>query len=165
MTAEFKLEGFKELDRLLKKLPDEIAAKVLSKAFRAGAVVMRNAARDAAPVAPTVTVRKNKIIRPGTLRKSVRVSRPKKRIRATTDIIVTVKAGGRKAPHAWLVEHGSAPRVQENGRSTGSMPANPFMRRALDANARASIDRIKFIASLLLDTVATRLAFSVGSKK
>lgn len=38
------------------------------------------------------------------------------------------------APHDHLVEYGTAPRRQKNGRYTGSMPAHPFFRPAVDTN-------------------------------
>lgn len=51
-----------------------------------------------------------------------------------------------------MVEYGTAPRFQENGRYTGQIPARPFMRPALDQNANAVTDEIlKGVDGILAD--------------
>lgn len=51
-----------------------------------------------------------------------------------------------------MVEYGTAPRFQENGRYTGQIPARPFMRPALDQNANAVTDEIlKGVDAILAD--------------
>ena len=51
-----------------------------------------------------------------------------------------------------MVEYGTAPRFQDNGRYTGQIPARPFMRPALDQNANAVTDEIlKGVDGILAD--------------
>ncbi len=162
-TTSFQVTGFKELESLLKELPDELAAKVLTKAFQQGAMVVRDAAKANAPVMKQAIVQKGKLIQPGALKRSIRIIKPSRIVKAKTMIINIVRAGGRAAPHAWLVENGSGPRVQKNGRKTGSMPANPFMRRTIDATASAAVENIKNVCTALIDHVSTDLARKVKS--
>lgn len=46
---------------------------------------------------------------------------------------VIVNVNYKKAPHAWLEEHGTKPRSTKAGKNRGSGPAQPFMRPALAA--------------------------------
>lgn len=164
-TMEFKLEGFKELEQFLKQFPEEMAARVVQRSFYEGARVIRDAAKAEAPILKEKIYYKGTLVVPGALRKSIRIVKPTKIIKAASDVIYTVIAGGRRAPHAWLVENGSSPRTQKSGRKTGVMPQNPFMRRALDTKAGEAIARVKSVCTTLVETVATRLAFSTGMKK
>lgn len=51
-----------------------------------------------------------------------------------------------------MVEYGTAPRIQSNGRYTGSLTPRPFMRPALDQNANAVTEEIlKGVDSIIAD--------------
>jgi hypothetical protein len=46
-------------------------------------------------------------------------------------------AGGRAAPHAHLIEYGTAPRIQETtGRETGATAPNPVLRKSVSQEKR-----------------------------
>lgn len=150
-TSSFQLTGFKELEQLLKQLPDEIAAKVLSKAFQQGAVVVRDAAKDNAPVGKT-----------GSLKKSIKIVKPSKKVSPKASLVLIVRC---KNALSHIVEYGTGPRTRESGGSTGSMPAHPFMRPAIDSHAEAAIARIKNVCSALIDHVSVDLAKRLKSIK
>lgn len=62
------------------------------------------------------------------------------------------------APHAHLVEFGTGPRTTKDGRSTGQMPAQPFLRPAFDANKQVFIDRVGAALWAEIDKVRKRMA-------
>ena len=64
------------------------------------------------------------IDRTGELRKSIKVKKSK-----FEDGGYIVRAGGRKAKQAWLIEHGRSP-----GDNYPGAPAKPFLKPALDNN-------------------------------
>jgi len=47
------------------------------------------------------------------------------------------------APHGHLVEFGTGPRQTKAGRSTGAMPAQPFMRPAWMQDQRKLLERLQ----------------------
>lgn len=115
---------FKELDSMLEQLPKAM-----------GKTVLRNALKKAGE--PTkIAATANAVQRTGNLAGSIVVSqklkrgqrRHKNRDRSTVEVFV-----GATAPHAYLVEWGSTDREHKSGKSTGSMPAQPFFRTAWDA--------------------------------
>lgn len=112
------LEGARELQRLLRKLPDKIHRKVTRQAVNAALNPILKTARKNVPVDEAV------------LKKSLA-----KRVRTYKRSLSIVGITGprdKAAPHMWLVEYGSGPRVQKDGSSTGEMPPSGFMRRARD---------------------------------
>jgi len=117
---EVEIKGARELHDAILRLGDAKAIKrALKKTIRAGASVLRREIRKRAPK------------KTGTLRKSIKV-KPWSRTRNTLGF--SVGPDMRVAPHAPLVEYGTGPRKQKStGRSTGQMPARPFMRPAYEA--------------------------------
>ncbi len=130
MVSELHVSGLFELDKLLKELPAKVERNILRGAMRAGAKVFADRARELVPV------------RSGQLRDSIKVSTRSKRGRVSA----TVRAGGKKAFYAHMVEFGTArhfikPRkrkslffaglAREVVDHPGSAP-KPFMRPALD---------------------------------
>jgi HK97 gp10 family phage protein len=118
---------FRELEHMLNELPKAMSKTVLKNALKKAAAPIRAAAEANAPIGPT-----------GNLKKSMVVSTELKshKVRAKKSVIVFV---GSTAPHAHLVEFGTAPRYQENGKYTGQMPANPFFRHAWDATKHEAL--------------------------
>lgn len=132
-----RVEGVEDVKQALRALPQRIATNVIRGALRAGAVVIANEAKQLVPV------------RRGVLRKSIKVS---SRVKNGL-ITVSVKAGGKGARHAHLVELGTKPhlipRGSRRGFKTVSAPirhpgakAKPYMRPAFNNKVRAAIDAI-----------------------
>ena len=165
-STEIEVTGFKELQDLLLALPDDLAAGVIKKAFYNAAVVVKKAAQENCPVSETDHTYKGEIIPAGALLKSIRIARPTKKQSLRQDMLLYIlKAGGKAAPHAWLVEFGSAPRARDNGGKTGSMPANPFFRKAIDEKAGAALDAIQQFCHDGITKAAVALAKRLGALK
>lgn len=92
-----KFKGGKELQNMLNTLPAKIERNIMRSALRAGAAVIRDAARE------------NINDDTGALSKSVRVSTRARR----GEVTATVKAGNKKAFYAHMVEFGTAPHLIE----------------------------------------------------
>ena len=109
--------GLRELQQAMEQIPERMQQNVLRSGNRAVANAIVKSVR-------------NNTNLPATVRKAIRAeSDPSKRV--TKGFMV----GLRKpfSPLAHLIEFGSAPRRQKTtGRFTGRMPANPFLRPALD---------------------------------
>ena len=59
------------------------------------------------------------------------------------------------AKHSQIVEFGTKPRRQKNGRYTGSMPATPFFRPAVDSRKERVIEEIVQDLENKIDEVVT----------
>ena len=175
-STQFEVTGFKELQDLLTALPDDLAAGVIKKAFYNAAVVVKKAAQENCPVSDTALTYKGKTIPAGGLLKSIRIARPTKKQSLRQDMLLYIlKAGGRAAPYAWLVEFGSGARHQNTsgggkkgdhaGRFTGIMPPNPFMRKAIDEKATAAIDAVQQFCHDGITKAAVELAKRLGALK
>lgn len=130
MANELHVSGLSELDKLLKELPARIEGNIMRGAMRAGAKVFADRAKQMVPV------------KSGQLRDSIKVSTRSKRGRVSA----TVRAGGKKAFYAHMVEFGTArhfikPRKRKSlffaglAREVVDHPGaspKPFMRPALD---------------------------------
>lgn len=137
MADETTIVGGRQLAEMLRTLPVKIEKNIMRSALRAGANEIRKEARERVPVDS------------GQLYRSIKVSTGSKRGRITAKL----KAGGRLAPHAHLVEYGTRPHkiVARNGSGLtvggsvvrevdhpGARP-QPFMRPALDAKSGEAI--------------------------
>lgn len=121
MEGNLQLHGFKELDALLKELPDEMAKKVLEQTVRAGGKIVLDAAKQKVPV------------RTGRLRNSLVIKKDSGAFRRFGSVKYLVGANlsarrGLTAPHAHLVEFG-----------TVKMSARPFLEPAFQENKDAII--------------------------
>lgn len=156
--ADIEVKGLAELHRALQGLPAKIEANVMRGALRAGGNVIKAEAKSLAPVGdPYVTRNKSgdaTLHRGGSLRDSIRVSA--RMSRKLGQVSATVKAGGKIAWYAHLVEFGTAAHVikPKNRKSLffaglnrelinhPGAKKNPFMRLAFDRKARSAIDAI-----------------------
>ncbi len=136
--TETTIEGLSELDRMLKELPAKLEGTVVRGGLRAGATVLQKAARELAPV------------RTGKLRASIKVSTGIRNGR----VYARVRAGGKDAFYAHMVEFGTAAHVIQGKRGgwlniggrwalkvnhPGSM-MKPFMRTAVDGFQGDAVD-------------------------
>jgi HK97 gp10 family phage protein len=136
--TETTIEGLAELDRMLKELPAKLEGTVVRGGLRAGATVLQKAARELAPV------------RTGKLRESIKVSTGIRNGR----VYARVRAGGKDAYYAHMVEFGTAAHVIQGKRGgwlniggrwalkvnhPGAMMM-PFMRTAVDGFQGDAVD-------------------------
>lgn len=143
--AEIKIEGLAELHKLLQELPAKIEANALRGGMRAGAKVIEAEAKRLAPVGRDPETA-------GDMRDSIRVS-----VRSRNGKVeATIKAGGKKAWYAHLVEFGTAahlirPKNRKSlffaslAREQVNHPGakkRPFMRPALDSKAQQSVQTL-----------------------
>ncbi|MFB3788470.1 MAG: HK97-gp10 family putative phage morphogenesis protein [bacterium] len=114
-----EMRGWREIQASFAQLGKAGRLKnVHRKALYAGGVVIRARARELCPV------------KTGRLRKAIQV----KRHRGTPETThVSVGIDYRKVRYGHLVEFGSPGRETKSGKSTGPMPAQPFMRPAFEA--------------------------------
>jgi HK97 gp10 family phage protein len=117
VRLELGIEGDQEVMRRLKMLMSDDASRIIRRGLKAAAEVVRAAVQEEAPVDS------------GTLRDSIIV---KMKTYDKTTHVAIIGANYAKAPHAHLVEFGTAPRVTKKGKFSGAMPANAFQRRAFE---------------------------------
>ena len=125
---EFTITGGKEIARVLEKFPQIYVKKSMRSAFRAGAKPVLKEAQRRAPK-DTHELENSIVIRVPTRR----VSTSKEDV-----ILIAIKKPASRRAH--LSEFGTGPRYQEStGRYTGSSPAKPFLRPALDLKGTTAI--------------------------
>lgn len=158
--SSVEVEGFSDLERRLKALPQNVAKRGTMRAMKRAADLMAEAIRSRAPRGPT-----------GNLAASIRISARARNLTGLADYSAALAAGGNYrdaqqalraarsggesagtrifvsiasyAPHAHLVELGTVERFHESGKSTGKMPMNPFFRPAFDATAGQCVMAIR----------------------
>lgn len=120
MKIDMKVDGLRDIERALAQLAAGTAKGVVRRAMR----------KELKPVADTANA-----LWPGSADDVIRVtsrvarSQPQpKRDRATVNMFV----GAANTPEAHLVEFGTGPRFQKNGRFTGSVSPQPFLQPAWD---------------------------------
>lgn len=128
--SAIRIEGIDEVRAALRALPAKIERNVIRGGLRAAAKIVADEAKRLVPV------------RRGFLKKSIRISS-----RAKNGIVtVSVKAGGKGARHAHLVERGTKPHlIGRKGfksapiRHPGAR-AKPYMKPAFERKVRAALD-------------------------
>jgi HK97 gp10 family phage protein len=165
---KFELVGLDQLIKNMEELPTFAMRKtVVRNALKKSLKPVMEAAKQAAPVGPT-----------GNLKRSITIGRlmprhrPRGKPRDRTTVTVYV---GAVSPHAWLVEFGSKERTLKSQskapigggvltvRSTGRMPANPFMRNAWDTRKNNLLQTFAKEMKIQLEKAAARLAKRAGA--
>lgn len=162
-TTQFELTGFKEFADLLDALPDDLAAKTIKSAFYQGAKIVRDAAKANCPVMAEDKVVDGKMRKSGQLRDAIRIMRPTEKQSIKNDMLLYIVKCKNALSH--IVEYGTAPRTQKNGRRTGSMPARSFMRKAIDEKSGAALDAIQQGCEAGLEKSAIEVAKRTGALK
>lgn len=125
MAVKMKIEGAGSIERALGELPRGTAKGVMRRSMKKSLKPVAQAAQALSPFTIAVT---SKL--------TARQSREARNDRGRSKVVLyvgPVQPTGEDAPHAHLYEFGTGPRVQaKTGRSTGAMPARPFMRPAWD---------------------------------
>lgn len=144
-STTVKVEGLRELGEAMRELQVDFAQKVARQAVGAAArVVKRRAVRN---------VVSSPAVRTGSLRDAVIVKAvPKWQTPYTAEAIVTVRGRGKargkvdqkqnRAPHAHFVEFG-----------TVNMPAEPFLRPALEVERTAATEAMASALRKRIDAV------------
>lgn len=125
-----ELKGARELQALLDTLPAKIEANILRGGLRAGAKVLMEEIKNAAPVDD------------GDLLASIRISTSLRK----GQVRVLVKVGDKRAWYAHFIEFGTKPHAmseesdqKERRLHPGARP-NPFIRTAFDAHQQTALD-------------------------
>jgi HK97 gp10 family phage protein len=140
----FKMEGLKELDRLLGELPKATGKNVLKRTLTRAAEPIRSMAER---LAPKATGRlKRGIVVSSTLSKRQRSQHQKK-------ALVEVYVGAEPLAQSTLQEFG-----------THNQPPQPFLRPAWDANKEAALEIIKGGLAQEIDRAVKRLAKKAAKK-
>lgn len=130
MKVTVNFTGKKEIDELLKKLPEAVSDKVLKSAHTQAAKLVVNKAKLLAPEGLTG----NLIDSIGVVSK---VKGAQKSVRTPKGAVAAGPRRGKgknlQGHHAHLVEYGTVTRQQKNGKVTGVMPAKPFMKPAWES--------------------------------
>lgn len=131
---QFRIQGVREVDRVLKLMPREIAEKALVAALRKGAKIIRDEAETRAPVAT------------GRLKENIRVRKARGRGASAT---VTIGPTRKVAHIGMFAEFGTA-----------TQAARPWLRPAFDQTAPAAL--VKFVNEIgkTVERAAVRLAGS-----
>lgn len=124
--ATSKVVGLKEARAALQKLPGNVQHRVMRKAVRAGAAVMRSEIRAAAPVSETQSKMSRKY---GRIKDNIRIIRLRRDV-PDSSVAYRVNTGG--APHAYWYEYGTKKQI-----------ARPFFRPAVDQAWQQAVTRIR----------------------
>ncbi len=115
MADEGRIEGLEEVARRMRNLPKKLRRKVLNRALRSGATIVRREARRLAPVGES-----------GLLRRSIATRTvPKSRLRVAAQVKVGVKLGRRGRRNQGDAYYWRFPEF-----GTKHQPAQSFMRKA-----------------------------------
>lgn len=98
MAAGVRVTGLRDWQKRLRRLPRHVASKILTRALTKAAKPIVRAIKRSAPRGPT-----------GNLRRRVG-SRKARRLRPGELAARIIKA---RAPHAWIVEHGTKQRFRK----------------------------------------------------
>lgn len=135
MSVKFRLDGAKELDKVLQSLAATTARGVTRRALTRALEPVAEAARGMAPKDT------------GKLAENIGVSSKltksqAREARGTTSRDVQTLYVGPQWASAHLVEFGTGPRHHKSGKFVGVMPPQPFMRPAWDQNRQQVLDTL-----------------------
>ena len=141
MSEIISVKGLMDLQKFLDLLPQKIERNIIRGALRAGAVVIKDAAKEACPVGEPSDINRQKYGGyAGALRDSIRVSTSHK----GKMIYSHVKAGGKTKKgadvyYAHIIEFTGAAPHPNRGVIHPGMDAIPFMRPAFDKTNAAAV--------------------------
>ncbi|MBN9674641.1 hypothetical protein [Salipiger bermudensis] len=135
MSISMKVSGFRDIEKALAALPQGTAKGVARRAMR----------KELQPVADTANA-----FWPGAtdnvFRVTSRLSRGQRAdsgagsSRSAVNLFVGANTGTDGAPHAHLLEFGTGPRFQKNGRFTGSVAPQPMLQPAWDIHKHSLLE-------------------------
>lgn len=150
---EFRLEGLDEVVRKLRILPERFAKRGMRRALRKGANIVRDAARNNAKRIDDPETRekiwKNITVQSGGSRRERQAGGPMMR--------VGVRGGARPHSEETGLSGGNTTHWRMIEFGTSRMPAQPFMRPAMESNVMRATDAILAAASQELDKEVGKL--------
>ena len=133
--ARVEVRGLKELGENIRKLSEETRRKIAPAMTGAAASVVKRAVVKNAPQSDEAHEIENIRIEPGNLKKNIIAVKIRKPGELTAEHIVTARGGVRGK---FASRYGS---MKEHG--TVKMPAEPWLRPAIDQNVGAAINAMK----------------------
>jgi HK97 gp10 family phage protein len=151
MSLSMRLQGAKELDKVLQSLKTSTARGITRRAMTRALEPVAQAARALAPRDE------------GKLAAHIGVStrltkRQAREIRGQASRDTQIMYVGPEWASAHLVELGTGPRHKKNGQFVGRMPPQPFMRPAWDAKREEVLARLTDDIRAEIDKTLARLA-------
>lgn len=150
--VRMRLHGAKELEAALRNLPKRVGKAAVRRALvKAGTPVAQDAASRVSAVKPA--------LEPAVAVKTTlsrRQRRGRRKIPGAVEAFIGVTAAGRGVAH--LIEFGTGPRHHKSGKSTGQMPARPFMRPAWESGKHKVLDDFARLLWVEIEKAAKRLA-------
>lgn len=144
-----KIEGAKELREALLELPKRIAKDAVRRALRKAADPIAQEAKSLAPV------------KTGKLRDRIAVSstlsrRQRRQRRKQGEVEIFIGAGPSRQAH--LIEFGTGPRYQRNGKYVGQIAPRPFLRPAWEGGKRQALETFSKLLWTEIEAAAKRAA-------
>lgn len=179
-----QVSGIGDLEKSLQELSKRTGRAVLERSLRKAAQPMLDAAKRNAPVLDGDLERSLKIVREtvsdpgkaafaqtmkdtggdtGAARQALRAAYRAEGGAVSALVLGPDLSDGGSTAH--IVEFGTGPRKTQDGKSTGAMPADPFLRPAWDAEAKPTNDRLKTILADEIDKAAKRAARTAAKKR
>lgn len=152
-----KIEGLRELEKALMELKTTTAKGVARRAMKKSLAPFRDRAAAMAPRGTEPLEGRDERLA-DSLAITTRLSRSQRRGLKLDRDTVYMFAGPSGQRHAHLVEFGTGPRFQKNGRYVGRMPAQPFMRPAWDATKAEVLKRISEEMRREIEKTVARIA-------
>jgi hypothetical protein len=152
------LQGFDELDSLLRMMPEEIGRRVLNKAVLDGARVVAKEMRIRAPVGDDADEGGSKGRKPGFLRRNIRARMARPSEYGDNRFVTAALAGvSSKAWYAKLIEYGWV-FTSSKGKGVRFIGPRPFLRPAWDSTKAAALATVSRSLAIGIEQAAIRLA-------
>lgn len=135
MSANLKVYGFRELEKALAQLPAGTSKGVARRAMKKELKPVADMANAFWPGADDDVFRITSRLSGGQKGDSLA-----KRGRSVLNMFVGAPGGAQGTPEAHLIEFGTGPRYQKNGRFTGSVSPQPMLQPAWDMHKRKILD-------------------------
>lgn len=129
MTVRKTVIGAADIEAVLIRLPERIAKNVTTTALMAGGRVLAAGINERAPKGKTGKLSRSAMPKRGKVAGKVEVG------------FRTPRSGGH-SPVAHLIEFGTGPRKHKSGKFVGAVPAQPFIRPAIDQDGSKVIAAI-----------------------
>lgn len=148
MIRGFKVEGARELQRVLNQLPKAVARDAMRRAILAGANVVRKEVKSTAPMRTKVYLNDKQARRYGHLRDNIKV-----RVKGHSDGVWEAIIHNNDAFWGLFVEFGY------------DQPSNPFFTRAFEASVQPAFNKIGIRLGTNIERAAAMLAGRIKKTK
>lgn len=154
-----KIEGYKELNALLKKLPKRLQERAIAGGLRSAAAELAKEARKRITASDVSVSGKKK------LRRAIKVKASRSKMRRQGYVLGSVQmvmTGDKEADAYWWrwIDEGTAERQRKSGGATGAVRARKIFRPAFEASSAAA----STIASQRIAALARREIEKMAAK-